>query len=198
MPNITRIVGMHNHTPEANRDAVWAGLVIRDENGTYQFVAFNGRRYGYVRETRQPQTIATRANTKFDQMYREKLAHGYVPIDWTTPRYGLIPYITRCGDIAQAESIMPAAEGQGEAPHPQVVPVRPGTPRRISMVRPADDPAPVTQVPEPSVDALIQYISGRTDRLVTEPAPEPEAAAEPKPAPKADQPPIRRARRLDF
>ena len=184
MPNITRLVGLHNQVPEANTDKVWAGMVLRLDNGQYQFLALFGPRLGPKREAFQAATSSFRASQKFDQMLRDKRAHGYTVIDFTEPRYNLLRAVERQGNLSSAQVIMPTGVRQGVPPPPRTVTVTPverATAAVEHMAPRAPEPAP----PAPSVEQLTEYIQRRTGA----PAPE---------QPKPEQPPIRKARRLDF
>jgi hypothetical protein len=169
MPNITRIVGMHNLTPEANRDAVWAGLVLRHDDGRYQFLSLNGRRLGFIRETGQPPTSSVRARQKFDQMYREKLAHGYEVIDWIDPRYGLLRIVRTVGDFSAAENILPADTAPRSQPAANV-PVPESSRRRENRAPATAAPSSVPEL-EPTVAALADYIAQRTQTETPKPEP---------------------------
>jgi len=192
VPNITRIVGMHNYTPDANADKVWAGVVLRHDDGQYQFVALYGPRLGPLREANQQRTSSFRANQKFDQMLRDKRAHGYDIVDWTSPRYSLSRAIQRLGNIAGSQSVMPGGTREVAPADPRTAVVR-EVPRETQRP-PVDHPIEQAVTPAPSVEQLTEYLASRTNRgKGPVPAPEPE-----KPKTPEAQPPIRRARRLDF
>lgn len=198
MPTIETIVGMHNEVAAANTDKVWAGAILRLDDGRYQFVSLYGPRYGTIRPSYQAPGYRQSVQRKYDQMYREKLAHGYTVIDWRNHRYSLYSPIGRLGDLSEVRgplpvgaSETPASERQPmprrEAPRPSPVRSNP-QPVRISPVEtvPVPDPAP-----RDDVGSLVEYIRGRTSG---EPAPEPQ----PSPKPAEAQPKIRKARRLNF
>ena len=199
MPTIETVVGMHNEVPEANTDKVWAGMVVRLDDGRYQFVSLYGPRYGTIRPSPQPASASRfRAQQKYDQMYREKLAHGYHVIDWRNHRYSLYSAIGRLGDLSGVRGPLPVGASETPAaerdpmPRPRPAYTSPAVERVESSGAIADAMRreaarrEAEHVPEPSVEALTEYIASRT-------------SSEPPPTPKpADQPRLRKARRVDF
>jgi hypothetical protein len=204
VPNITRIVGMHNQVDAANTDKVWVGMILHhEEQDQWQFVSLNGRRYGSIRATPQPMTWnRSQVENKWEQMYREKLGHGYNVVDWSEPRYALVSNVRYQGTLNDRTRTMmpngilePWVTTQGRrvgapTPTPVARPVRPAP--TIPTPPPAPVPEPVAVTPA-QLSAYITERAGHTPPAAPEPTKPATPASQPQP-----QRPVRKARRLDF
>jgi len=209
VPTIETVVGMHNEVLEANTDKVWAGMIVRLDDGRYQFVSVYGPRHGTIRPSyQQPSARRSAAQNKYDQMYREKLAHGYHVIDWRDHRYSLYTSIGREGNLRGAAGPLPAGASQVPAAERDPMPRRTYVSAAVEHMAPryesegaiaeamtreatrraaVDHPIEAHVEHAPDVETLAAYIRERTS---DEPAPDPK--------PVEAQPKIRKARRLDF
>jgi hypothetical protein len=145
MPTVERLVTMANENDDINMDRVWVGALVRLDDGNCQFVSLYGKRLYDLRETRQRATVRFIASQKFDTMYREKLAHGYVVVDPTAARYGLRSRLRWLGDLLPNATIAPAVQGPRPIIRTAVVTpterISNPQPVRISEPEPTPEPA---------------------------------------------------------